>query len=307
MKTKITQFLVVGALCASFPAFTQNLVPNAGFETQDACPAPDEIFLAPPWNSASMATPDLFNTTCASQNLPGRTGIGSSGVYAYTTFANNREYIQAELNSPLQAGQGYCVSFYVKRLNYRYAVNRMGAYFSNGEISQGNTSYINVTPQVENDPGNMLSSSSTWTQISGSFTAVGGESHLVIGNFSTDADTDTLVANAAHASKVAYYMIDDISVTACVAGMNELDAAALEINLFPVPASTHVNVSNTSDQTIVSYSLMDLTGKQVGSNEVMGSSGNDFSIDVSSILEGMYLVLIQTNVGVINKRIIVKK
>src|SRR5438309_8590072 len=89
----------------------QNLVPNYSFDVMDTCPLVSQITLAHPWNSPTSGTPDLYNSTCATQNFPGRTGIGSSGIFLFNTFPNNREYIQAPLTSSLTEGQNYCVSF----------------------------------------------------------------------------------------------------------------------------------------------------------------------------------------------------
>jgi hypothetical protein len=163
--------LVQGATTVTW---AQNLVPNPGFEVQDTCPAVSQIELAQPWNSPTLGSPDLFNTTCGSQNGSPHNGYGSAGFYTYSTFPNNREYVQVQLTSPLVAGETYEVSFYVKRLTfYSYAVNRMGAYFSASELDLSTTSSLtSVTPQVEHT--SMLSGT-TYTLISGTFTAAGGE------------------------------------------------------------------------------------------------------------------------------------
>ena len=120
----------------------QNMVPNPSFDVQDSCPAVSELFVCQPWNTPTLGTPDAFNSTCPTQNGPGHTGIGSAGVYAFSTFPDNREYMQAPLLSPLVAGQSYNVSFWVKRANFRYAINRFGAYFSVGAVSNMSTTSV---------------------------------------------------------------------------------------------------------------------------------------------------------------------
>ena len=148
----IASFSVVSALSA------QNLVPNPGFEVQDTCPAVSQIELAVPWNSATLGTPDLFNSTCGIQNPLAHTGIGSAGVYCYSTFADNREYPQVALNQSLVAGQMYHVSFWVIRTNFKYAVSNIGAYFSNGAMNVISTGVLPVTPQVVNALSNVIMS-----------------------------------------------------------------------------------------------------------------------------------------------------
>ncbi|HEX2617491.1 MAG TPA: hypothetical protein VHL57_08105, partial [Flavobacteriales bacterium] len=73
--------LLLSTLAIALCAGAQNMVPNPGFEVQDTCPAVSEIELAVPWERPTNGTPDLFNSTCATQNGPGHTGIGSSGVF----------------------------------------------------------------------------------------------------------------------------------------------------------------------------------------------------------------------------------
>lgn len=285
---------------------SQNLVPNFGFEIQDTCPAVSQITLAPPWNSPTIGTPDLFNSTCATQNSPGRTGIGSSGVFCYSTFPNNREYIQAPLTSPLVAGQAYCVTFYVKRSNYRYAVNRIGAYLCAGAVNQMTTSNLNFTPQVENNPSNMLSSTS-WMMIYGSFIASGGEDHILIGNFSNDANTDTLVVTSTSSSKVAFYKIDDVKVEACTPSFIESNDFSTSIFAYPSPANDFVNFKFEIALNISDIILIDLSGKVIKDIHLVQMNTQEFSIDISRLPEGIYLASFQSSYGRINKKFAIAK
>ncbi len=290
-------------LGATTLTFAQNLVPNPSFETQDTCPAVSQIMLAPPWNSASLGSPDLFNSSCATQNLSARTGVGSSGVYAYiAASANNREYIQAPLNSTLIAGQGYCVSFYVRRSNYRYATNRIGAFLSDGAINVNSTSVINETPQVENNPNIFMSSSTNWTLISGSFIADGNESHIIIGNFASDADTDTTVANASSSSNVAFYRIDDISVTQCNVGVNNNAAFDAQIKMYPSPASSHVSFRNYSSKPFTACELVNLSG-QIIYDFPLDFVNNEEQIDIQNVPNGTYIVRMYFDDEIITKKL----
>lgn len=295
--------LVAGCmLLFSADAEAQNLVPNPGWEVQDTCPAVSEIYLAPPWVSATLGTPDLFNSTCSQQNSQARTGIGSSGVYVYSTFPNNREYMIAPLTSPLMAGTTYYVSFWVKRVNFRYAVNRIGAYFSQSNISQNTTSVLNYTPQVQN-PSTTVLNSSTWMQITGSFVAAGGESYVVLGNFSDDANTDTTVANASSTSKVAYYNFDDISVTASGTGIE--DNLVSQVGVYPTPASEKVYVTLGPGMSVESIRLFDITGKEMKYVAAEMNERGEVELATSHYPTGIYFVRIQANNTVISKKITV--
>ncbi len=179
--TTLRTILALAVLATLGKASAQNLVPNPSFEVQDTCPAVSEIFLAAPWGTPTLGTPDLFNTTCSTQNSPAHTGVGSSGVFAVSTFANSREYLQAPLTAPLQAGQGYCVSFWVLRSNFQLAVDRLGVRFRTGALSLNQTNPITETPQVES-PGGVFLTGTSWIQITGQFVASGGEDHILCRN-----------------------------------------------------------------------------------------------------------------------------
>lgn len=287
-------------------AVAQNLVPNPGFEVQDTCPAVSEIFKAPPWESASIGTPDLFNSTCSTQNSPGRTGIGSAGVYAYSTFPDNREYMIAPLTAPLTAGTTYYVSFWVLRTNFRYAINRFGAYFSNGDINQQTTSVFNYTPQVQNPSTTVLSSTSSWMQITGSFVAAGGEDHIVLGNFSNDAATDTTVANSSSNSKVAYYKVDDIYVSASGTGIHD-NMTDADVNVYPSLASSTVTVQMDGSVSVNGIRLFDMAGREVKGLEMGVPQAGEYVLNVSQLSPGAYFLAIEAGNTVIKKKVIVAR
>ena len=289
-------------LCLSIILFTanadlraQNLVPNGDFEAQDTCPAVSQIELAQPWNSPTIGSPDLFNNTCPSQNGSANSGIGCSGIYTYSTFADNREYVQVQLTSPLVAGTTYDVTFFCKRLDwFTYATDRIGAYFSNAEMDITTTGVLPETPQVENPAGAVLTSSS-YNMISGSFVAVGGEEYMVIGNFKDDANTITQdVEN--NGNLKAYYYLDDITVIAQGGGgpgptaIDEADKK-IGLNIYPNPSEGIVNIelSNSSGANL-SYGITDINGRLVN-HELLGSDMQQ-SLDLSFLDKGMYMIQI---------------
>jgi hypothetical protein len=285
-------------------ALAQNLVPNPGFETQTSCPLVSEIEKAPPWNSPTVGTPDLFNTTCPQQNGAGRTGIGSAGFFAVSTFPDNREYIQAPLLSPLVAGQGYCVSFWVLRSNFQLASDRFGAYFSTAEVSQNVTSVLNFTPQVERAPGSVVTGSA-WTEISGQFMAAGGETHILIGSFANDAATTTQLVNPGSTSAVAYYRIDDISVIPCNVGIEEkLDASRIDV--FPQPAEGALTVRFPAAWDLVSAEIIALDGRIVRGGDPVAQRTGLLEMDVFGLPAGMYVLNLRTARSSVARRIVVQ-
>lgn len=292
-------------LCNNIEAISQNLVPNHSFEIQDSCPTPGDIIFAQPWDSPSLDEADLFDTDCSAQNTSARTGTGSSGLFFYTPFPNLREYIQAPLIETLVAGQNYCVSFYVRRNTFRFAVNRIGAYFSDVAIFQNNNNFINVTPQVENDPENIILPDDIWTEISGSFVASGGETHIIIGNFYDDLNTDIDMATSNSSTEFSYYKIDDVSVTTCQPTSTiDMEHAEKSVSIYPVPAKEVVSIKIVENLTVLNSTIIDLHGRKIMDIPFDMTNAGAYSINISNLTTGVYFISLQTPHGIINKKVI---
>lgn len=202
----------------------QNLVPNYSFETIASCPVGfggAGPTLATPWVAPTLGTPDIFNACSTNAitdvpinffgNQPASTGDGYAGFYCKLTTFEYREYIQAQLTEPLEAGVWYYVSFLVSVAEYGCAVEQIGAYFSVGPISSNSNVHLDVIPQIESNFG-YLNDYENWMLISGCFEAQGGEEYITLGNFHGDADTP--LDPDCQGSVVAYYYIDDVQVIA---------------------------------------------------------------------------------------------
>jgi hypothetical protein len=216
-----------------------NLVPNSQFENFSYCPYSDnQVDAAAPWFNPTVATPDYLNscTSFAPISVPNNfmgsqaafSGQGYCGFYAHSANVpyfnapgGYREYIEAPLLSPLTAGVSYQVSFRVSLADKSaWAISQLGAYFSTGQIFNGATEgVLSYAPQVENPMSNPLTSTNSWMLVQGAFTAVGGEDHITLGNFRTDANTTAVPALGTN--NFAYYYIDDVSVTALCSFTNK--------------------------------------------------------------------------------------
>ena len=288
----------------------QNLVPNPGFETQDTCPQVSQINLAPPWNTATLGTPDLFNSTCSSQNLTAHTGIGCSGIYCLTNnpgWTDAREYIEAPLNSALTSGKTYYVSFWTRPESFmRDAMNRLGVYLSTTKINASTTDVLSYTPQVQNPSNNMLSNPN-WIQISGSFVASGGESYILIGNFSPDSQTDSTIINNNSSYYSAYYYIDDIYVGTNPSGIDRISDLENQIQIYPTPATENVTIEIPSELSVNSIKLVNTIGQEVGTLTTNNNQSDKFMMNVEQYPAGIYFLSIKTSNGIITKQIMVTK
>lgn len=205
----------------AIPVIGQNEVPNYSFETLSMCPqqfgGPGPT-VAPPWEAPTIGTPDIFNVCATSNNVtvPNNffgtqdpvTGDGYGGFYCKIDGFEYREYLQAPLLNPLDAGTWYYVSFWVSLGENGCGSPYIGAYLSSTPPTSGGTGPLNFTPQVESNQG-YLSDTENWTLISGCFLAAGGESYITIGNFNNDAETPT---DPDCNGSFSYYYIDDVSI-----------------------------------------------------------------------------------------------
>lgn len=211
----------------------QNLVPNPSFESYTTCPnGLSQINYATSWNTPTLGTPDYMNncaptgffSVCIPTNFRGyqnaRTGVGYANIFTLPTVStgNYREYLQANLTSPLVAGTIYEVSFYVSLSDKsRYATNNLGAYLSVNPINSTNTQNLPYIPQI-NEP-NIITDTANWTLVTGLYIAGGGEEYITIGNFYNDVSTLRTLNNAATPNLFSdnSYYIDDVSVIEAIA------------------------------------------------------------------------------------------
>ena len=237
----MNKFIVtVILLFICFFSKAQNLVPNNGFDTYTTCPnASSQFNLTPPWGVVNnvSGTPDYMNTCffAGNQGVPTnfygyQQAVSNSGYYGLITYYASqeiREYLTVPLSSPLVGGTTYTIGFHVSLSdNFKYATDHFGAYLSIGAITGfGNYLSLPFNPQIDNFSGNIITDTTNWTLISGTYTATGGEDYLTIGNFHNDPNT--LVSNVNPSSLLdwAYYYVDEvfvISISLQIIGNNNI-------------------------------------------------------------------------------------
>lgn len=202
----------------------QNLIPNPSFEIYNTCPTSfGQVNNLTNWTfvSGHTGSPDFFDVCATSifcdipTNAFGNQNAATGNAYVglglfYNTNANFREYIQVQLSSPLVAGITYQLSFKVSLAdNVSYGSPSFSAYFDSAPLTWAGTNSMpinTVTPQV--DFNTTVTNTSSWTIISGTFTATGGEEYMTFGNFKDDANTSINFVGT-KPSAIAYYYIDD--------------------------------------------------------------------------------------------------
>ena len=209
----------------------QNLVINPGFEEYYRCPSSfsteSRDFFLPGWSSANTGTPDHFHQCSWSDNdVPfnwagqsnARSGLGYAGIYAWSSNGKNyREYMQCELQQPLEKGVRYRVSFFFQLSSYSvFATDRIALAMSDSLLDRRDDKLIRQPVVLQKvDPA--FFTKNQWQEATTDFLAKGGERALVIGNFSDDRSTHHTQLTSRKGKSFllaasAYYYIDDVSV-----------------------------------------------------------------------------------------------
>ena len=298
------KLLTLLPLLATSLLYSQNLVINPSFENHSQCPnTHSQLPYAVNWQnppSCLYNTADYYHSCSPTDrgvptNIVGSQaaydGSAYAGIYSFGINSYVREYMLGQLISPLVAGQTYTVSFQCSLADqFGTAIGTLGAYLSAAPIpcvGQQNV-FNNYTPQVEGTT--ILASHTDWGQVSGTFTASGGEQYITIGNFRTDAMTPSVYAYPGAGGNtqdiVAYYYIDMVSVTATLAN-DQFTNAAITISPNPFENAIHIHYPNkqTADYMEVYSASGQLLHKTQGITD---------EIYLGSLVKGVYFIQIVT-------------
>ena len=292
--------LVLGCLgfVAALRCEAQNLVPNPGFEEADSCS--DQL---PPfagihdWYSVN-GSPDHLRSCLPygdTRGLPMNfftyqepfEGSSCAGVYTYwqNDQAEYREWITAPLLSPLVVGQTYYCSF---RANAAFGGNeanpqhwlandKVGMRFITTTMPQWNVGDPLPVPPDHADIlyPQILSDTLGWTLVSGSFEADSAYQYVMIGQFFSNALTDTL--HFADPNSVflwyprAYTLVDAVCVSpnpnGCDLGQGSGEVASQGAMLFPNPAREELVVVGQPGTEVC---VLDAVGRLLWKERMVG-------------------------------------
>jgi outer membrane protein OmpA-like peptidoglycan-associated protein len=233
----IAGFLFTGSLFAQ-----DNLVRNSGFEDLSAPVTNwDQLSHATGWTNANGGSVDIMSKAAGVNNVgiptnamgsvepfegehcagfvawkddmrpnPSRIWKGNRTERHRKGWNSYSEYLQGELSAPLAEGMQYDVSFRVSLgESSDRALSGIGAMFSPIQVTEAHRRFLDGTPEVWSTE--VLKDKEGWTEVSGSFTAAGGEMYIVIGAYSGDYMNKETIVDGADNQR-AYYYIDGISV-----------------------------------------------------------------------------------------------
>jgi len=239
MRISITLIFCFGL----FNLNAQDLVTNASFEYEGIAPKNfDKIHLASGWDNANRGTVDLYSSAASKytvgipDNRQGTQtpfdGNSYAGIIAYQDdkscsleesmmnlrptavdgYQSYSEYVQCEMSAPLVAGKRYKITYQVS-LSERSsrAVSNFGAAVSETKIMSTTNAFLDVEPAFVHEM--IVGDKEGWTEISGIFTAKGGEKFLTLGVFDAkNMEKTSLVEGNQPDYKRAYYYVDGLTM-----------------------------------------------------------------------------------------------
>lgn len=226
---------LLSLFCISLNA--QNLIVNPGFETIDTSYRLEtgstqidtfDLHNVIGWFNPAFGTTDYYNcdgkhSHCGSRyfsrDTKAHTGVGYGGIYIEKS--KWKEYIACNLSDTLEAGQNYRLSWWMMiSPKSRYAMQTMQVEFWDVpfvKIASPTTVYPASHPKFSMliIPGtSKLSMVATWTKVSVDFTAVGGETTIVIGYLADYWQSVSLPETPKNKSNdpYCYYYLDDLEL-----------------------------------------------------------------------------------------------
>ncbi len=234
-------------------------------------------------------------------------GNAYGGFIAFMKNSETKEYISQQLSASLKQDSTYCLSFFVSRADrITHAIKSIGAFFSLNTTTIVTNNYINATPQVVNQNG-FITYTIGWTEIKGCFIALGGEKYVTIGNFNSNANTDTLFVGStnplSNAPGYAYYYIDSVTLW-----KNNFPTAIKEssnddgVLLYPNPTSGKLKliIQNLKEKESCMIKITDMLGREVKQLNF------EEEIDISDLENGIYFVAILQNGKTLGVKKIIK-
>lgn len=258
--TTIASLLLLLHAGKTFAQTADNMVYNPSFEEYRRCPqridALGVMTAVDAWWQPTAGSSDYFNACGGRDCQVPRNKMGFQDAHdgeaycgIYCSQEHYREYLQTELRTPLLAGHRYRVSFWVCLADKSpHAVATIGALLTTERLEDSTwdvlmereiTDYnenksqsiaVYLTPQVINNKDSVLSDMRKWIEVSGEFTAEGGERFLTIGNFASFNHSNVHTTNSVNAIlQGAYYYVDDVAVM-------PLDSTEISIESSDTPA-----------------------------------------------------------------------
>lgn len=296
----------------------QNLVSNNSFEEITDCYTPVG------WSDHYSNSVDYLNACSGMVPETGRgyqaaqDGDGFAGIYTVVNngdFYEYREILGTELTSSLEPGETYYISFYTSRADcMNCSSDNLGTLFSttDRDFSTG----TDVPNYAHFSTTEIISDSTNWVKVSGSFVADSAYNYIFIGNFFDYESTEfSMLGEATCWGDIpycsAYYFIDNVCVSrdsmTCIEpqhiGVEEYVSSSDQL-IYPNPFEGELKL-NLPNLTNGEIKIFDLKGKLVFQSYFSGADAETF--DLSHLERGAYIYQVVDSSGTVNKGKLIKK
>ncbi|MFZ6051894.1 T9SS type A sorting domain-containing protein [Halocola ammonii] len=301
---------------------TQNLIPNPSGENFIECP---ETLNALETSSTGWinfrGSPDYFNSCSESPYLginnslgyqPPRTGEAYMGGLTYHIgLPQEREYLGVELTEPLTIGEIYHISFYIsvafrEETGIYLASNNLGCLFMVNNYLDSDE-FGNIPNFSHYNFQELSTDTLNWINHSFTFVADSAYQYVAFGNFYDDDNTTIEYLAVGEGNAGAYVFYDDFCISQSkneceVTNYINKEESILEI--YPNPASQFVSVYSTSP--IISVTLIDMQGMK-HEVDIQRLNSNDYKIIPDEFASGTYILHLNTEKEIFDKRIMITK
>lgn len=293
-------------------------MPNPGFEETDSCTfglglgelhhwysangTPDHLQSCQPYGTANGLPLNLWTYQQPFE------GNSCAGIFTYDddTGLEYREWLMVPLLAPLVPGQAYHCSF---RANAAFGGNSTNpmTWLASSHVGMLFTTFDRLWQWGDPYPVppnhahilylQILSDTVGWTLVSGSFVADSAYTYLMIGNFFSNALTDTLhfAVLSPNWDVYGYTLIDAVCVSPDPKGC-ELSQSLDEVGdadpyVYPNPATDVLVIGNAAGAEAV---MLDMLGRRVWNGRV---GHGRYAVDVGNWSRGAYVLQLHDTRG----------
>jgi hypothetical protein len=308
---KCRLFLIAGVLLLK-SSHGQNIVPNPNFSEKLSCVDDlGQVFRCKHWYQPTGGSSDYYNS-CHDSLLGANHRVGvpvnalgnqasasnaNVGFYTYMGGLNVREYVGTDI-PPLTVGKKYRVTLSVSVAEKSTrGTNGLEVFFYNSlSLSPDSTGVVAVSPQINFSTAAIVTDTLNWVVISDTFTADSAYTHLMIGNFKTDAETETISIKPLM-STMSYHYLDSVSVEEYTeVSVMGTDAQKPTVSLYPIPVKDWATIEITG-ATIRNGTLTVHNGQGAVVRQINDIQVERFAIDRQELASGFYYYQLQAENG----------
>ncbi|MFT5384084.1 MAG: OOP family OmpA-OmpF porin [Saprospiraceae bacterium] len=197
-----------------------NLIPNPGFEDINICTKYQEACYPEAWHSSTLKAFYYKNDQQKAKNKEqSKEGLRYVSICMYNEKRKfDRGFLQTPLLCELEAGKTYELSFYYKTV-YKM-IDHFGVVFKDTLLIKTNNDHLEgIQPSIRFQNKNFIPPNK-WILVKETYKAKGGESVLMIGNFSRDKNTKVIQIGKQSKSSYdnmkssTYYLFDEFKLVA---------------------------------------------------------------------------------------------